>query len=148
MNTPEEPTNIFSNGYKNLTLLLSLLTTLCYATTIWILQQPQLRTNMEKSFKENFLSDPSTYPIIFIMGFALTFMTGMGLHALAYYKDVRISPSKKHSELQTWGQEKVNPIVKVIGEKNPYYRPTFTEGLGVDHEEWVKAKAAEMNQNH
>ena len=103
---------------------------------------PQLRRNMEKGFKEHWLSDPSTYPIIVIMSFALTFMTGMGLHALAYYKDIRINPSKKHSELQTWGSEYVTPVIKVVGDKNPYYRPTFTEGLGVDHDEWVKAKAA------
>ena len=98
--------------------------------------------NMQKGFKETWLSDPATYPIIVIMGCALTFMTGMGAHALAYYKDVRINPSKKHSELQTWGNERVASVVSVVGNANPYYRPTFTEGLGVDHEEWVKAKAA------
>ena len=75
------------------------------------------------------------------MGCALTFMTGMGAHALAYYKDVRLAPSKKHTEIQTWGDEKVRSVVSVIGQ-NPYYKPTFTEGLGVDHEEWLKAKAA------
>ena len=79
------------------------------------------------------------------MGCALTFMTGMGAHALAYYKDVRINPSRKHSEIQTWGDEKVHSIVSVVGNVNPYYRPTFTEGLGVNHEEWVKAKAANKN---
>lgn len=93
---------------------------------------------MEKGFQETWLSDPATYPIIVIMGFALSFMTGMGAHALAYYKDVRINPSKKHSEVQTWGGEKNRSIVSVLGD-NPYYRPCLTEGLGVDHEEWVKA---------
>ena len=103
---------------------------------------PHLRMNMDKGFKSNFLSDPSTYPIIVIMGCALTFMTGMGVHALAYYKDVRINPSHKQKEIQTWGNEKVNSVVSVIGQ-NPYYAPTFTEGLGVNHEEWLKAKNAE-----
>jgi len=103
---------------------------------------PQLRKNMNKGFKENFLSDPSTYPIIVIMSFALTFMCGMGYHALAYYKDVRINPSKKHAEIQTWGAEKVTPVVKVLTADNSYYKPTWTEGLGVDHEQWVKDKAA------
>ncbi|CAB9514777.1 expressed unknown protein [Seminavis robusta] len=102
---------------------------------------PHLRKNMDKGFKENFLSDPSTYPIIVIMGCAMTFMTGMGIHALAYYKDVRINPSKKHTELQTWGSEKVTPIVAVVGKRNPYYAVAFHEGLGVNHEEWLKQKA-------
>jgi hypothetical protein len=30
----------------------------------------------------------------------------------------------------------------VVGSKNPYYAPTFAEGLGVNHEEWLKAKSA------
>lgn len=101
-------------------------------------------TSKVGGFQANWLSDPSTYPIIVIMSFALTFMTGMGLHALAYYKDVRINPSKKHAELQTWGSERVTPVVQVLGANNPYYKPTFTEGLGVDHEEWVKAKQAQQ----
>ena len=98
--------------------------------------------NTQKSFQETWLSDPSTYPIIVIMGCALTFMTGMGCHAMAYYKDIRVNPSKKHTEIQTWGDQKVASVVSVVGGMNPYYRPTFTEGLGVDHEEWVKAKEA------
>lgn len=52
--------------------------------------------------KENFFSDPSTYPLIVIMGTALTFMVGMGFNALTY-KDVTISPEKRNSKLQTWG---------------------------------------------
>jgi len=68
-------------------------------------------------------------------------MTGMGMHALAYYKDVRINPTKKCSEVQTWGSEHVTPIIHVIGQ-NPFYKPAFHEGLGVNHEEWVKQKAA------
>jgi NADH-ubiquinone reductase complex 1 MLRQ subunit len=97
---------------------------------------------VDKGFKEAWLSDPSTYPIIFIMGFALTFMTGMSLHALAYYKDVRIDPSKRNSEVRTWGNERVSSVTSVLGDKNPYYKAMLTEGLGVNHEEWIKAKAA------
>lgn len=107
------------------------------------LLQPQLKTNMSKGVKENWLSDPSTYPIIVIMGCAMTFMCGMGLHALAYYKDVRISPDKKHTEMQTWGNEHVRSIVSVVGSKNPYYKPVLTEGLGINHDEWVKSKKTE-----
>ena len=96
---------------------------------------------MQGSFQETWLADPSTYPIMVITGCALTFMAGMGAHALTYYKDVRIAPSKKHSELQTWGHAKTNSIMSVVGQ-NPYYTPAFHEGLGVDHEEWIKAKEA------
>jgi hypothetical protein len=42
------------------------------------------------NFKKEWLSDPSTYPIIVIMGFGLTFMVGMGFNALFGYKDVQI----------------------------------------------------------
>ena len=104
---------------------------------------PQLRLDhAQHTFKDNWLSDPSTYPILVIMGTAIAFMFGMGGHALAYYKDVRISPDKKHTEVRTWGDGKMTTIVSVLGDKNPYYRPTFTEGLGINHEEWVKAKEA------
>lgn len=104
---------------------------------------PYLKMKLKSgTFKENWLSDPSTYPILVIMGGALTFMTGMGLHALAYYKDVRINPSNKHSELQTRGIEKVMPLVGVIGDKNPYYKVAFYEGIGINHEEWLKQKEA------
>lgn len=101
---------------------------------------PQLRG---RTFKQDWLSDPSTYPIIVIMGCAISFMTGMGIHALTSYKDVRIDPRKKHSEVQYWGQEKQDSVAKSVAMTNPWYRPYFNEGAGVNHEEWVKAKEAE-----
>lgn len=101
---------------------------------------PQMRS---RGFKQDWLSDPSTYPIMLIMGTAITFMTGMGIHALTSYKDLRIDPRKKHAEMQFWGHEKQDSVVKAVATKNPWYTPYFTEGAGVNHEEWVKAKAAE-----
>lgn len=94
---------------------------------------------MQKGFKANFLSDPSTYPIILITGFAVAWMTGMGLHALTYYKDVRIAPSKKHTELRTWGYERKPWVVQAVAKRNREFRPIYTEGLGVNHQVWLKA---------
>lgn len=99
-------------------------------------------TNLEKktmSIKKNWFSDPSTYPLIVILGTAITFMTGAGIHALVRYKDVTIDPAKRNSKLQTWGQEDEykTTLSKVIS-WNAYGK----EGLGVDHEEWLKQKEA------
>lgn len=96
------------------------------------------------SFRERWLSDPSTYPIIVVMGCALTFMTGASIHALTCYKDVQIDPAKRNSKLQTWGKEdKYTPLVgKAIG-WNMYGK----EGLGVDHEKWQKEHEAYLHEN-
>ena len=102
-------------------------------------------TNWEKksqNFTKNWLSDPSTYPLIVIMGTAMTFMTGAGLHALIRYKDVQLDPSKRNSKLQTWGGEEYNSTLSKVISWNAYGK----EGLGVDHEEWLKRKEAEKNQ--
>lgn len=39
------------------------------------------------------------------MGCALTFMVGMGGHALVSYKDVKIDPNKRTSKVTYWGTE-------------------------------------------
>mmetsp|Transcript_22434 Transcript_22434/g.48736 ORF Transcript_22434/g.48736 Transcript_22434/m.48736 type:complete len:132 (+) Transcript_22434:72-467(+) len=87
------------------------------------------------SAKKAWFSDPATYPIIVVMGCAVTFMTGAGIHALTCYKDVQVDPTKRNSKLQTWGKEdSYTPLVgKAVG-WNMYGK----EGLGVDHEKWQK----------
>lgn len=100
---------------------------------------PQLRSAAVKStgfFKKNWLSDPSTYPLIVIMGCAITFMTGMGLHALTSYKDVQLDPKKRNSMLQTWGEEERPTLLSKVISWNAYGK----EGLGIDHEKWQKEK--------
>jgi len=63
-------------------------------------------------------------------------------------KDLRIAPSSKHQILQTWGEEHHDSVTSRLaagpmvmhGDDN---RSTWREGLGVDHEEWLKQKAAQ-----
>ena len=101
-----------------------------------------LRTqNMEKStwnIKKDWFSDPSTYPIFVIMGCAMTFMTGAAVNALVRYKDVTIDPTKRNSKLQTWGAEEYHSNLEKVISWNAYGK----EGLGVDHETWLKEKEA------
>jgi hypothetical protein len=97
------------------------------------------------SFQKDFLSDPSTYPIIGILGIASCWVLGMSVNGLVTYKDLRITPSTKHQVLRDWGDTEVETIPKrladgpiVMHEKE--YRSIRYEGLGVDHEEWKKTK--------
>ncbi|KAL3789067.1 hypothetical protein ACHAWO_004624 [Cyclotella atomus] len=99
-------------------------------------------TNWEKkthNVKKDWFSDPSTYPLIVIMGTAITFMTGAGIHALVRYKDVQIDPAKRNSKLQNWGSEEYDSTLSKVISWNAYGK----EGLGVSHEEWLKRKEAE-----
>ena len=77
------------------------------------------------------------------MGCGLTFMVGMGCNALFGYKDVQISPNKRGSMLQNWGHEERRGVIRRIqedlkGESNP-------EGLGIDHEAYVKQRQEYMS---
>lgn len=91
------------------------------------------------SFQEAFLSDPSTYPILILMGGTLAFMTVMGLHGLTTQKDLRIWPSKKHEVLRTWGQPHVDPWtarfarMPVVMHANEWKHIRQGEGLGMSH---------------
>jgi NADH-ubiquinone reductase complex 1 MLRQ subunit len=54
------------------------------------------------AFKSAWLSDPSTFPLIFIMGFAGCLVVGVGASCLLYNPDVQISPNKRGSPMRTW----------------------------------------------
>jgi|UPI000581B140 hypothetical protein len=69
------------------------------------------------NFKKDYLSDPSTYPILIIMGSALTFMVGVGFRNLGYYKDLRIRPENKHEILQSWGEEHRDTMTNAFANK-------------------------------
>jgi hypothetical protein len=56
----------------------------------------------EESFKKNWLSDPSTYPLLAALGGAVTLCTGFGISFLLKSPDVRISSLKKRSTLREW----------------------------------------------
>ena len=97
------------------------------------------------NFKKEWLSDPSTYPIMAIMSCAMVFMVGMGTNALFGYKDVQVDPRKRNSMLQTWGTEERDSVVKrfnraTMGGVNP-------EGLGIDHQQWQKQHDLRENEN-
>jgi hypothetical protein len=80
-----------------------------------------------------------------IMTCGLTFMVGMGCNALFGYKDVQINPNKRGTMLQNWGYEERRGVVHRFqedikgGGSNP-------EGLGIDHDAWVKQRAKYLSK--
>lgn len=100
----------------------------------------------EYSFKESFLSDPSTYPLLVVM----TVATGAVFGALAngtMYKNVRFFPSHKHTTMNTWDTNETTSVVeKITRQPVAFHRQAFKdlrrEGLGIDHEAWKKGKEA------
>lgn len=92
------------------------------------------------------LSDPSTYPILLILGFATAFAAGMSGHALLTYKNLRILPSQKHQVIPTPEHTRREPLAEKWSQ-HPHamnaegFKSIRYEGLGVDHEEWLKLRA-------
>ena len=60
------------------------------------------RANAKNSanFKTNWLSDPATYPILFVMGGALTLLVGVSASCLMYNPDVQIDAKRRGSILR------------------------------------------------
>mmetsp|Transcript_28962 Transcript_28962/g.47832 ORF Transcript_28962/g.47832 Transcript_28962/m.47832 type:complete len:136 (-) Transcript_28962:150-557(-) len=88
---------------------------------------------------KDWLSDPSTYPIIAIMGFAGAFVVGMAANTLMTAKDVQIDPNKRSSIVRTWGEGDSQPLTgKAIWRWS--WQKTNPEGMGVDHDEWLEGK--------
>ena len=86
------------------------------------------------------LSDPSTYPLLIIMGGALTLMTVAGVHALTY-KDLQIDPRKRQSVMRYWGEKE--PRHHCMTGSLVYWnswQKLNPEGLGIDHKQWLKTK--------
>lgn len=90
-------------------------------------------------FRQGFLQDPSVYPLIAIMGCAFTFVVGMGTHALLTYKDVQVDPKKRNEMFRSWGKQEEASLTKKWT-RRATKRMNLTEGLGVDHKEWLKHK--------
>jgi hypothetical protein len=55
------------------------------------------------AFKKAWLSDPSTYPLIFIMGVAGMLVLGVGTSCIMNNPDVQINPNKRGSVVRSWG---------------------------------------------
>ena len=93
-----------------------------------------------KDFKGHWLSDPSTYPIIVVMATGLTWMFGMGINGLRY-KGVQISPNTRGVEMKDYSAEHQTGVMEaMVGHR------VQPEGLGVDHERFVKEKEQYMNK--
>jgi hypothetical protein len=66
--------------------------------------------------------------------------------------DIRMFPKHKQDVLRLWGDEKVHDKMThklalgtiIMHEKD--YHPIWLEGLGVNHEEWLKQK--QQHQQH
>jgi hypothetical protein len=76
---------------------------------------------------------------------ASSWILGMSTNAFLTYKDLRITPSHKHQILRDWGESETPPLTKRLAElpivmHSKDYRACWYEGLGIDHEEWKKAK--------
>ena len=54
----------------------------------------------EAFYKNNWLSDPSTYPLIATMGVAFFLVTGVGASCIFYNPDVQINPEIRGSVLR------------------------------------------------
>ena len=52
------------------------------------------------SFKNNWLSDPATYPIIVTMSGALMMVAGVSVSCLMYNPDVQINPNNRGSVMR------------------------------------------------
>lgn len=92
--------------------------------------------NRNNEFKKSWLSDPSTYPIMVIMGGGLCWMLGMGLNALTY-KDVQINPNSRGSPMKDFSKEHRTGVLETIVTMKGGVK---AEGLGIDHDEWAKQK--------
>ncbi len=91
-------------------------------------------------FKSTWLSDPSTYPLMVVMGVAVSVVIGMTANALSSYEDVRIDPKKRNTLVRDWGEDhKYQPLIGKIVWWNSWQK-NAPEGLGVDHQTWLEGK--------
>ncbi|CAB9515636.1 expressed unknown protein [Seminavis robusta] len=54
-------------------------------------------------FSKNWLSDPSTYPLLACMGAAVGLVGGVSAYFLTCCNDVQINTTKRRSIIRTWG---------------------------------------------
>ena len=97
------------------------------------------------------MNETATYPLIACLFGAAAFIAGCTANTFANNKDVRINPSLKHQVIRDWGQTHTKTITEVVGDKPLFnaqkYKTIRYEGLGVDHNEWKKQKAAKDHGN-
>lgn len=87
-------------------------------------------------------SDPSTYPLLFCLAVAGSFIVGMTVNAFTYYKDIKINPTNKQKIVRDWGNQPQRTVTQSFAGQHYHTKP---EGLGIDHAEWAKKKSAAEN---
>lgn len=88
-----------------------------------------------RTFRQAWFSDPSTYPLIVILGAAGFFIVGAASNCFLYYNDVRINPKIRHQVIRDWVDKPTKSFTEVLAAKP---RPL---GLGVDPEKFRKMKS-------
>jgi hypothetical protein len=105
---------------------------------------PQLRLDYKKEgFKSSWLSDPSTYPIIFIISGAGCMLVGMGINALTTNKDVQINPNKRGAMVRSWGEAEHRGVTRTVVEALGGVK---AEGKGIDPATWTREKQEYMSK--
>jgi len=64
-----------------------------------------VRADKHNNVKKKLLSDPATYPLIFILAVAMSGCTGFGLWFLGNNSDVRINTTKRAQIIRDWSKE-------------------------------------------
>lgn len=64
-----------------------------------------IRADKHNNVKKKLLSDPATYPLIFILGVAMAGCSGFGLWFLNTCTDVRIDTTKRNQLIRNWSKE-------------------------------------------
>lgn len=92
-------------------------------------------------FKQHWLSDPSTYPIMVVMATGIVWMCGMGVNGLGN-KGVLINPNVRGVEMkeETGSHDGSRIMRKLCASK------VKTEGLGIDHDKFIKQKEEYMSR--
>lgn len=77
--------------------------------------------------------------MVIILSFVGTLVVGAFAHEIATDKDLKLNPKIKHQIIRDYGYEHRPPFVSKLANPN-FIKP---EGLGIDHDEWVKGKENE-----
>ena len=104
---------------------------------------PQEIIKQNNNFKKQWLSDPSTYPIMLVMGAGISWMVGMGFNALFGYKDVQVNPNNRGAVMKDWSKDHRESVMERFANMRG---GVAAEGLGIDHEEWAKRKEQYMKE--
>lgn len=104
---------------------------------------PRELIKKNNEFSKSWLSDPACYPIILIMGCGMTWVLGMGANALFGYKDVQLNPNHRGAIMKDRSREHRVSVMERYASMKGGVAP---EGLGIDHDKFVKEKVKYMQK--